>query len=520
MPIGPEYPTPATLAAIARDYQIELTDEDAKTYAELMRGSIRSFRALDEMVEPKLPVKYKRDAGYKPEPADNPLNAWLWRCNIEGAPEGILKGEKIGIKDVVCVAGLPQTNGTRVMDGYIADVDATIVTRILDAGGTIVGKTNTEDFSFAGSGHLCAHGQVKNPYNPDHNPGASSAGSAAAVGSGEIDLAIGGDQGGSIRIPAAWSGIYGLKATFGLVPYTGCGIIEMTMDHIGPMASTTRGIAKLLTAIYGFDPLDPRQRGVIGPDYQVDYMAALKAGVKGKKIGIVSQGFGIDGELYGIPSSERVVDDSVREAARVYERLGATVEEVSIPAHASAPHIYAGIMAEGPTAFLINGNGVGSNWQGYYNTHMGVAAARGMKTHPHDIPHTVMLVMLTGEYMRRRYYGRYYGKAQNLRRTITAAFDKAFETYDMLLMPTTPVRATKRIDRDAPMIESIATAYGMLRNTCVADVTGHPSISVPCGMSSGLPIGMMLTGRHLEESTLIAASQAFEDALDWKKATS
>jgi amidase len=235
------------------------------------------------------------------------------------------------------------------------------------------------------------------------------------------------------------------------------------------MASTTRGIAKLLSATYGLDPLDPRQRGVIGPDYKVDYMAALEGGVKGKKIGIVREGFGINGELYGIPSSEKVVDESVREAARVYERLGATVEEVSIPAQAAGPHVYAGIMAEGPTAFLINGNGIGSNWLGYYNTHMGEAAARGMKSHPHDIPHTVMLVILTGEYMRRRYYGRYYGKAQNLRRTITAEFDKAFETYDMLLMPTTPIRASKRVERDTPIAESIASAYGMLRNTCVAD---------------------------------------------------
>ena len=517
MPIGPEYPTPEALATIARDYQIELTAEDAATYAELMRGSIRSFRALDEMVEPKLPVKYKRDAGYKPEPKDNPYNAWIWRCDIEGAPEGILAGENIAVKDVVCVAGMPQTNGTRVMDGYLADVDATIVTRMLDAGGRIVGKTNTEDFSFAGTGHLCSHGPVKNPYDPERNPGASSAGSAAAIAAGDVNLAIGGDQGGSIRIPAAWCGIYGLKGTFGLVPYTGCGIIEMTMDHIGPMASTTRGIAKLLTAIAGYDPLDPRQGGVIGPDYKVDYMAALELGVRGKKIGIVSEGFGIDGNLYGIPSSEKVVDQSVREAARLYEKLGATVEEISIPAQNAGVHVYAGIMAEGPTAFLINGNGIGSNWQGYYNTHMGCAAARGMKAHPNDIPRTVMLVMLTGEYLRRRYYGRYYGKAQNIRRTITAEFNKAFEKFDMLLMPTTPIRASKRVDRDAPIKESIASAYGMLRNTCVADVTGHPSISLPCGISDGLPIGMMLTGRHLEESTLIAASAAFENAYDWKK---
>src|ERR1700733_15373533 len=137
MPIGPRYPSPEALITIANDFGIELLPEDAKVYREEVNTNLGSYRELDRMVEPKLPVKYKRDAGWKPEPKDNPLNAWLWRCNIEGAPEGILMGEKIGLKDVVCVAGMPLTNGTRVLDGYTADVDATIVTRILDAGGTI-----------------------------------------------------------------------------------------------------------------------------------------------------------------------------------------------------------------------------------------------------------------------------------------------------------------------------------------------------------------------------------------------
>jgi amidase len=516
MPIGPSYPSPEILIAIAEDYGIELSHEDARIYGKLVSHNLASYRELDRMVEPKLPVKYKRDAGWKPEPADNPLNAWLWRCEIEGAPDGILKGERIGLKDVVCVAGLPLTNGSRVLDGYTADVDATIVTRILDAGGTIVGKTNTEDFSFSGAGHTCSHGPVGNPFKPDHNPGASSSGSAAAIGAGDVNMAIGGDQGGSIRIPASWSGCYGLKPTYGLVPYTGCGMIEMTVDHIGPMANSTEGVAKLLTAVAGTDPLDPRQRGVIPKDFTFAYMEALNRGVKGMRIALVREGFGLAATESGAPASEQVVDERVRAAVRQLQDLGAVVEEISLPWHRDAVHVYTAIMMEGATDFMLRGHGIGTNWQGYYNTNLGEAIARGMAAKPNDVPFQVLSVLLTGEYAKRAYFGRYYAKAQNIRRTLVAAYDEALTKFDILAMPTTPIRATKQVGRDAGIEESIESGFSMLRNTCVADVTGHPSLSVPCGMSDGLPIGMMLTGRHLEDATLLAASAAFERVGDWK----
>ena len=516
MPIGPSYPSPETLIGIAESYGIELSYEDAQTYRTLVGHNLASYRELDRMVEPKLPVKYKRDAGWKPELKDNPLNAWLWRCEIEGAPEGILKGEKVALKDVVCVAGLPLTNGTRILDGYTADIDATIVTRILDAGGTIVGKTNTEDFSFSGAGHTCSHGPVGNPFKPDHNPGASSSGSAAAIGAGDVNIAIGGDQGGSIRIPASWSGCYGLKPTYGLVPYTGCGMIEMTVDHIGPMANSTEGVAKLLTAIAGTDPLDPRQRGVIPSDFKFDYMEALNRGVRGLRIALVREGFGLELTESGALASEEVVDERVRTATRQLEKLGAIVDEISLPWHRDGVHVYTAIMMEGATDFMIRGNGIGTNWQGYYNTNLGEAIAKGMAAKSNDVPYQVLSVLLTGEYAKRAYYGRYYAKAQNIRRTLVAAYDEALKTYDILAMPTTPIRSTKQVGRDAGIAESISSGFSMLRNTCIADVTGHPSISVPCGMSDGLPIGLMLTGRKLEDNLLLAASQAFESLGNWK----
>jgi amidase len=174
-------------------------------------------------------------------------------------------------------------------------------------------------------------------------------------------------------------------------------------------------------------------------------------------------------------------------------------------------------MIEGPTELMIRGAGAGSNWSGWYNTQLAEAWARGLRSHPQDIPSTVLSVLLTGEYMRRAYLGRYYCKGQNLRRAITAGYDAVLAHYDLLAMPTTPIRATPTPPRDASILEHIQTAFGMLRNTCVANVTGHPSISLPCGMADGLPIGLMLTGRHFDDRSVISASAAFEAATDWQR---
>jgi amidase len=517
MPLGPEPASVEDLLKIAEDLRVPLSLEDAKEYQAMVAGTAKMYAKLDMMPERKLPVKYPRTPGWRPKPEDNPLNGWYWRCDIKGAPDGILKGEKVAIKDAVCVAGVPMMNGSRVLEGYVPDVDATIVTRLLDAGANIIGKSNCEDFSFSAGGHTCSYGPVGNPHKPDHNPGASSNGSAVLLSLGAVDLAIGGDQGGSIRLPASWSGCYGLKPTYGLVPYTGCAMIETTIDHVGPMANSTEGIAKLLTVIAGLDPLDPRQRGRITHDFKPDYLPALKRGVRGLRIGIVKEGFAQVGSELGLLSSEPEVDGRVKEAVAQLRGLGAEVEETSIPLHLDAYYIWSAIAIEGAAAFMIRGYGAGTNWHGYYNTGLAEALARGFKSHAHDLPAAVKSVLLQGEYFRRFYNGRYYNKAQNLRHLVNEAYDKTFATYDILAMPTTPTRATKMVGRDASVTDTISSALNMLRNTVTADLTGHPSISVPCGMHDGLPIGLMLTAGQFKDDVLIAASSAFESIGDWKR---
>ena len=517
MPIGPKAPSPREVTELARSFGIELGADEAESYAKMMGGALHGYRHIEELVERKPPVKYPRTPGVRPSAAENPYNAWYWKTEIAGAATGPLHGERVAVKDAICVAGVPMMNGSALLEGYVPDVDATVVTRLLDAGATVVGKTNTEDCSLSGLGHTCALGPVRNPHKPTHGPGGSSAGSAAALAAGDVDLALGGDQGGSIRRPASWSGVYGLKPSYGLVPYTGCAMIEMTLDHVGPMANSTAGVARLLSVMAGPDPFDPRQRGVIPPDYVRDYRPALERGVSGIKIGIVTEGFGQRRrEDLGYPGSEDIVDQKVMAAVRRLQGLGAEVAQVSIPMHTTGPHIYRGIINEGASDFMVRGNGVGTNWSGFYNTTLAEAFARGRATRAHDLAPPVRMNLFMGAYLQRNYHGRYYAKAQNTRHLLNQAYDAALESHDLLIMPTVPFRAPPLPPPDCPIEASVAAAANMASNTCQANLTGHPSISVPCAMADGLPIGMMITGRQFEDDQVIAAAAAFETLGDWR----
>src|SRR6476659_11202460 len=282
MAIPPRLPTVVQVLEIAKSFGMTLTEEDAASCRGLMVGSIASYARLDELVEPKLPVKYPRDPGYRPPAEENPYNAWYWKTNITGAKGGVLAGERVAVKDNICVAGVPMMNGSRVLEGYVPDVDATVVTRVLDAGGTIAGKAACEDLCFSGASHTCAGGVIRNPHNPAHSAGGSSGGSAALVASGEVSMALGGDQGGSIRTPSSWCGVYGLKPTWGLVPTTGSMPISYSVDHCGPMCASVEDVARLLTVIAGHDGWDTRTIAA----KTGDYMGALGNAPKGLRVGI------------------------------------------------------------------------------------------------------------------------------------------------------------------------------------------------------------------------------------------
>ncbi len=517
MPTGPKQPTIAQISEIADGFGIELTAEQAAQYHSLMTGTMESYRRVESYPERKLPVNYPRTPGYRPAQEENPYNGWYWRCRIEGAESGPLKGYEVGIKDCISVAGVPMMNGCQVFEGYVPDVDATVVTRLLDAGATIVGKTNAADCSFSGSGHTCAHGPVRNPHRPTHSPGGSSKGSGVVVAAGDVPMTLGADQGGSIRIPGSWCGVVGLKPTYGLVPYTGCMMIEMSIDTCGPITDTVENSARMLSALAGPDPLDPRQRGVIPADYVKDYLPAIGAGVKGLRIGVVREGFDQpDGYIGGLPGSDPKVDASVRAAIRRLEAAGAIATEITIPMHVDAFHMWNVIAVEGATEFMLKGRGVGSNWEGFYNTAQLDMVGRGFDSRANDFPTTVKLLLLLGEHMNRAYHGRYYARAQNVRHLAREAYDAALAHYDVLVMPTIPIVAQPIPELDAAIPESVFHSLQMIQNTPQFNVTGHPSVSVPCGMVDGLPVGLMVTGRHFDDLTVLRVADAVERSGDWK----
>jgi amidase len=420
---------------------------------------------------------------------------------VKGAASGKLVGCTIALKDNISLAGMPLRNGAAVLTGFIPNEDATVVTRILDAGGEITGKAVCENFCFSGGSHTSDGGPVHNPANPRYSTGGSSSGSAALVACGAVDMALGGDQGGSVRIPASWCGIVGLKPTHGLVPYTGIFPIEGTLDHTGPMTKNVADTALLLEVIAGEDGLDPRQVNV----RTAPYTAALSGDVAGLRVALVREGFGWEGV------SEQAVDETVRAAARTLSQLGAKVAEVSIPAHRDGIHIWNAIALEGATAQMVRGDGMGWNWRGHYSVGIADFYGRARRARGNDFPTTVKLVVLLGQYLSDRYNGHYYAKAQNLSRWLRTAYDEALAEAEVLVMPTTPMKAMA-IPENPDLPTYFKTTLGMIHNTCPFDVTGHPAISVLCGQVDGLPVGMMLIGKHCDESTVLRIAHAYEQA--------
>jgi amidase len=493
------------LRSVAEDLGMHMRDEELKSYHELLQPNFAAYEAVDAMADYVPAVKYPRMPGYRPEGEENKYNAWYVKTTIKGAATGKLAGKTIALKDNICLAGVPMMNGASTLEGFIPDIDATIVTRILDAGGTITGKTHCEYFCFSGGSHTNATGPVHNPHKMGYSAGGSSSGSGVVVATGEVDMAIGGDQGGSIRMPGAWCGIYGMKGTHGLVPYTGVMPIEITLDHTGPMTATVRDNALLLEVLAGEDGLDPRQYA----PKTAEYTKALEGGVKGLRIGVVREGF-------GHANSEGEVDAKVKAGAELLKKLGATVEEISVPMHALGPAIWLPIAAEGATEFMMKGNGMGTNWRGLYATTL-LDAHSAWKHRADELSDSLKITMLLGHYFTKHYRGHFYSKAQNLSRKLRVAYDAALGKYDLLLMPTLPMKATPLPPADAPRALYLQRAFEMIANTAPFDATGHPAMTLPCGMIDGLPVGLMLIGKHFDESTIYRAAAAFEGAGDWKK---
>uniref|UniRef100_A0AAU2AB51 Amidase n=1 Tax=Streptomyces sp. NBC_00093 TaxID=2975649 RepID=A0AAU2AB51_9ACTN len=497
-------PTPdaARLAAIDKYFQFGLSAEELEEFVPAVAGTLASSAAVEQLYERTAPPVPDR-SWTSPSPEENRLGAWYVKTSVTESSEGPLAGRTVAVKDNVAVAGVPMMNGSRTVEGFVPRVDAVAVRRLLDAGATIAGKAVCEDLCFSGASFTSKPGPVRNPWDESRNTGGSSSGSAALVAAGEVDLALGGDQGGSIRMPAAFCGIVGHKPTHGLVPYTGAFPIERTIDHVGPMTRTVADAAAMLGVLAGTDGFDPRQPDVIPP---VDYLALLAAPASGLRVGVVTEGF-------GTPFSDPGVDDAVRAAIDVLGSAGLTVEKVSIPWHTDALHVWNVIGTEGAAYQMIDGNAYGLNADDFYDPELIAHYARGRIEYGSTLSKTVKLVGLSGRYTFETGGGKYYGMARRLVPEIRAAYDEVLNQYDVLVMPTVPYTAKEIPPADVSLADYLHTALSMIGNTAPFDVTGHPSCSVPTEQVGGLPAGLMITGRRFDDATVLRVAHTYEQAV-------
>ena len=500
-----EKPSLADLRHATDQLGMKPSDDYLAITQDIVAPLVAAYAALDAIPDEKPAVKYPRDGGRRPSADENVLGAWYVKTSIKGKPGGKLAGRRVALKDNICLAGVPMMVGAGFLDGSVPDIDATIVNRILDEGGEIAGKAVCEYYCVSGGSHTSSTGPVQNPRKPGHTTGGSSSGSAALVASGEVPMAIGGDQAGSIRIPASFCGIVGLKPTFGLVPYTGIGPLEITIDTTGPMTANVSDNALLLEVLAGPDGLDSRQRDV----KVAKYTEALNGGATGLRVGVLKEGF-------GHRNSEPDVEAKVRAAAQHFKSLGATVDDVSVPEHLTLGFpVWSAIRGDAACVTLLEMNGYGLGYEGLYPL-SAIEACMKWRQHADEFADTLKIASIFSKYTLHRYGGHYYAKAQNLRRRLRAAYDAALASYDLLLLPTTVMKATPIPGKDAAPKEITRRSWEPTRNTCPFNATGHPAISIPCGMSDGLPIGVMLVGRFWDESTIYRASAAFEQSGDWK----
>jgi amidase len=499
---------PDELHELARSWGFAIDAADEAQLLAIAEGVLPAFDALEEQPAARAePLAAIRDPGRAAEAGEDPLNAIVRFCRIrvDGA-EGALSGKRLGVKDCVAIAGIPMTCGSRILQGYVPAEDSVVGERILRGGGEIVAITNMDDLAFSGGGDSSWYGATLNPWDESRTAGGSSGGSAAALFYDGFDVCVGGDQGGSIRVPASWCGVVGLKPTHSLVPYVGIPGIDQGIDHCGPLARRVADAAALLDAIAGAHPWDPRQREVPVRDFSAAVGRAADD-LGGIRIGVVAEGFG------AANSVEPATADAVRECVERLRGLGAEPVELSLPAHVQAGGIAFAYFVEG-LASLMEAGGNGFGWTGRYQEGFAGAVHDGMARHAQELSPQVKIALLAGLFLRRRYGGALYAKAQNLRPWLREAHDTALSEVDVLLLPTTPWRAHE-VAPELPAAERVLRGWANLANTYPTNVTGHPAISLPLAAADGLPVGVMLVGRRFEDDRLLAIAATCERALGW-----
>jgi len=411
---------------------------------------------------------------------------------------GLLAGIPIGIKDNLCTQGIPTTCGSKILENFIPPYESTVTQKLAQAGAVMVGKTNLDEFAMGSSTENSAYQVTANPWDLSRVPGGSSGGSAAAVASQECTIALGSDTGGSIRQPASFCGVVGLKPTYGLVSRFGLVAFASSLDQIGPFGRTVEDAAILLEAIAGYDPKDSTSLKVEIPNYA----SALKPDLKQLRIGVIQETFG-----EGLDS---VVEQAVTKAIAQLQNLGAEIQTISCPRFRYGLPTYYIIAPSEASANLARYDGVKYGWRASDSENL-----LDMYTHTRatgfgaEVKRRIMVGTYT---LSAGYYDAYYLKAQKVRTLIKQDFERAFEQVDVLVCPTSPTTAFEAGEKTSDPL----SMYLNDLMTIPVNLAGLPGLSLPCGFDEkGLPIGMQLIGKVLREDQLLQVAYAYEQSTPW-----
>lgn len=533
--VDPKEGSPVTTQAlndICQTFGIKLKDDESEDYRKLLAvfdESAQEIMAMPDYIPPVDLERFPRNDVQEVTKENNTHGAWAWRCSIKDAKanDGPLSGKTLVLKDMISVKDVPMLMGTEFVSGFTPNTDATVTTRILEAGGHILGKAVCENLCHSGTSHSAPTGVVENPYCKGYSAGGSSSGSGVLVALEEADMSIGADQGGSVRIPACNCGIVGFKPTFGLIPYTGCASNEPTNDHLGPMTRTVLENALLLQSIAGNDNIDDRSFPAPAQEKIPKYYLDLKDSsnpedLSGMQIGIIK-------EALEVSVLDPRVRDLFNQACDSLRKAGATISDVSIPIHKKGPTIWTAV----------------SKFGGYLTKKYG---APGHRSHNMHELNSLLLealhsqqgwdkaysasknIYLNGAWAEQRHPA-LLAKATNLSRHLRDSYDKALEQYDVLVTPTLPYVATSHASPDASPIDQIKKQVGLTSNTCQFNQTGHPALTLPIGRltpkegpAAGdakvkLPVGLQIVGKWWEEGTVYRVAYAYEMRNDWKNNT-
>ncbi len=411
---------------------------------------------------------------------------------------GLLAGIPIGIKDNLCTQGIPTTCASRILQNFVPPYESTVTQKLADAGSVMVGKTNMDEFAMGGSTETSAYQLTANPWDASRVPGGSSGGSAAAVAANECVVSLGSDTGGSIRQPASFCGIVGMKPTYGLVSRYGLVAFASSLDQIGPFGRSVEDTAILLNAIAGYDPKDATSLKVEVPDYT----QFLTPDIKGKKVGVIRETFG-DG-------LDPEVEKTIRAAIAQLKDLGAEIQEIS------CPRFRYGIAAY----YIIAPSEASANLARYDGVRYGARAEDAenlmdmyLRTRSEGFGAEVKRRIMIGTYvLSAGYYDAYYLQAQKVRTLIKQDFEQAFSQVDVLVSPTAPTTAFKMGEKTADPLSMYLTDL----MTIPVNLAGLPGMSVPCGFDAqGMPIGLQIVGNVLREDQIFQVASAYERSTDW-----